>query len=217
MFRLHRPLISIPAVSASDLCGRRLSRSVRGVGVHPERLGAFGSLSSSCSGGSPDPFPPAFAPVSSNCHPACPEKRRERRNRRFPPCRKGFTFPLLSPTSCPCSLTEQNESKNRPLFSCVYKRQFPQTLSFLNLTNSRGDVFLLPQGLVPSFVFLWPRNTGHAFSGNAAHHSLFTTHESPHNFYPPAPDLRHNPAAQARTSVPLNQRAHSSSQTGRIQ
>jgi hypothetical protein len=92
-----------------------------------------------------------------------------------------------------------------------------------------------------------PRNTGHVFSArlcelrvSALSFSLLslstfkpfdlqtfqrrfsTTHYSllmvlPQNFYPPASDLRHNPAAQGHTSVPLNQRAHSSSQTGRIQ
>jgi hypothetical protein len=46
---------------------------------------------------------------------------------------------------------------------------------------------------------------------------LFTTHGSPQNFYPPAPDLRHNPAAQGHTSVRLHDRPHSSLQTGRIQ
>jgi hypothetical protein len=49
------------------------------------------------------------------------------------------------------------------------------------------------------------------------HYPLFTTHGSPQNFYPPASDLRHNPAAQGHTSVPLNYRAHSSLQIGRIQ
>jgi hypothetical protein len=69
------------------------------------------------------------------------------------------------------------------------------------------------------FTVLWiPR-------GGVCHHTrlpLLTTHYSlltglPHNFYPPASDLRHNPAAQGHTSVPLNQRAHSSSQMGRMQ
>ena len=39
----------------------------------------------------------------------------------------------------------------------------------------------------------------------------------PQNFYPPASDLRHNPAAQGHVSARLNKQAHSSSQTGRIQ
>ncbi len=44
------------------------------------------------------------------------------------------------------------------------------------------------------------------------HYSLLTTpsHSVPENFYPPASDLRHNPAAQL-------QRRQSSSQTGRNQ
>jgi hypothetical protein len=47
--------------------------------------------------------------------------------------------------------------------------------------------------------------------------SGLSTFPLPQNFYPPTLKLRHNPAAQGHTSVPLHQRAHSSSHTGRIQ
>jgi hypothetical protein len=54
-FRPRLPFLSVPAFSASDLCGLCVS--------------AFSPLSSSCSGGSSDPFPRAFASAPSCCHP----------------------------------------------------------------------------------------------------------------------------------------------------
>ena len=45
---------------------------------------------------------------------------------------------------------------------------------------------------------------------SATHYRPFTTHGSPQNFYPPAPKLRHNPAAQGQHPQP-------NPQTGRIQ
>jgi len=45
---------------------------------------------------------------------------------------------------------------------------------------------------------------------STAHYPLFTTHGPPQNFYPPAPKLRHNPAAQGQHPQP-------SPHTGRIQ
>ena len=74
-----------------------------------------------------------------------------------------------------------------------------------------------------------PRNAGHVFSARlcvlrasalsflfSSHQSRITSHRF-QNFYPPASDLRHNPAAQGHVSAALNQQAHSSSRTGRIQ
>jgi hypothetical protein len=84
MFRPRHPLLSVPAFS-SDLGTRRLPRSGRGVGVHPKRLGAFGSLSNLCSGGSSDPFPRSFAPVPSlpAFSPATPVGTRRNRRKSF--------------------------------------------------------------------------------------------------------------------------------------
>lgn len=52
---------------------------------------------------------------------------------------------------------------------------------------------------------------------STTHYQLFTTHGPPHNFYPPALKLRHNPAAQGRIKVQLNDWAQPIPQTGRIQ
>jgi hypothetical protein len=52
---------------------------------------------------------------------------------------------------------------------------------------------------------------------STAHYPLFTTHAPPRNFYPPAPKLRHNPAAQGRIKVQLNDWAQPNPHTGRIQ
>jgi hypothetical protein len=49
-----------------------------------------------------------------------------------------------------------------------------------------------------------------------SHQSRITSHRF-QNFYPPAPKLRHNPAAQGRIKLQLNDWAQPNPQTGRIQ
>ncbi len=60
------------------------------------------------------------------------------------------------------------------------------------------------------------RRSGRPLS-STSHQSRITSHLF-QNFYPPAPKLRHNPAAQGHTGVrSRNQRTHSIPLTGRIQ
>ena len=207
--------MSVPAFSASDLCGLCVS--------------AFSPLSSSCSGGSSDPFPRAFASAPSCCHP-------ERS--------KGSAFfgHLASPRNtrksiCHCSqaaipfritffahphhLTSIDshscKTQGRGLSSTTRPKPFP-------FFPQRVDMHRTGTAITPVILCVYFTFSGYPGGGvrRNAPLPLLTTHYSlltglPQNFYPPASDLRHNPAAQGHTSVPLNQRAHSIRHTGRIQ
>jgi hypothetical protein len=279
MFRARRPLISVPAFPSSDLCAS-----------------GFGSLRSFCSGGSSDPFTRPFAPVPSNCLPlALRNEGNEVRDLLF------LSYPLQLPM---LSVRAKREQKSLLLF--MHLQTSFSTNSFLSYSYKfQGGVFLLPQGLVPSFVVLAPdlsrrncrkpfpfmhllhnsrtpqggtansfpsraframnpgcplpcssilgpvayksRNTDHVFSALLSglcvsalslsalflstlncrlstsplqsfpsHQSRITSHRF-HNFYPPAPKLRHNPAAQGRIKVQPNDWAQPNPHTGRIQ
>jgi len=69
--------------------------------------------------------------------------RPSRRIKAHPGRRAAFSsFPPPPPIHYSCSPTEQNKSKNHPLFSCAYKRHFHQPFSFVMVTNTGGCVFL---------------------------------------------------------------------------
>ena len=97
-------------------------------------------------------------------------------------------------------------------------RAAPRTLRRRSPRPGRG-VILFPafplkfQALRPSNI---PTPLFH-YSLPTTHYALFTTHGPPQNFYPPAPNLRHNPAAQGRIKVQLNDWAQPNPHTGRIQ
>jgi hypothetical protein len=128
MFRPRRPLISVPAFPSSDLCAS-----------------GFGSLPSFCSGGSSGPFTRPFAPAPSNCLPlALRNEGNEVKDLLF----------LSYPRPAAYALTQsKTRAKIAPCFHALTDVIFPN--SFLSYSYKfQGGVFLLPQGLVPSFVLL---------------------------------------------------------------
>jgi hypothetical protein len=153
-------------------------------------------------------------------YPACPEKRRK--DCRMAPIPFRITsfahpHPLTPIESYSCKkqgrgwgVRNLHPTQALPSFSTVSK----------HTTRSNANISTLFTRLLHS-----PLDT----RGWGMPPSLFTTQcplptvpfspltGLPENFYPPAPDLRHNPAAQGHTIVRLNDRAHSSLQTGRIQ
>jgi hypothetical protein len=186
MFEPRRPLISVPAFPSSDLCALCVS--------------AFSSLPSFCSGGSSDPCSSptlgsfdATIPfrITSFAHP----------NHLTPiesySCKKhgrGVTYPAPPP----------NSTQSLPIFSTASKHSTHSSARnfnpFIRLLN--GSLDTRGWGILPR-------------AASTTHYPLFPTHYSlltvlPQNFYPPAPKLRHNPAAQGH-------HPQSSSQTGRIQ
>jgi hypothetical protein len=161
------------------------------------RVSAFGSLSSLCSGGSSDP-----------CSSLIPDSFDASIPFRITSFAAPHHVTLIESHLCKNrgGGTHRGSTQTLPIFSTASKhaeRRNPRISTLFNRLL-HGSLDTQGWGIPPR-----PSST--------THHSLFTTHQSAHNFYPPAPDLRHNPAAQGHTSVPLNQRAHSSSQTGRIQ
>ncbi len=209
MFRPRRPAMSVPAFSSSELC-----------------VSAFGSLPCFCSGGSSDPFPRSFAPVPSlpALSPATPVRtRRIRRkpflfidllhNSRTP---RGWGPRRLQPARPTPFLffphrvnIQRTGTPATPIVSCEYSR-------FSGCPGGWGrnhHSWLSPSkllGLRPTGH--GPRNTGHVFSARlcelcasalsfsplflSTFNCRLSTFLLPQNFYPPASDLRHNPAAQ---------------------
>jgi hypothetical protein len=103
-------------------------------------------------------------------------------------------------------MTRDHSAHALPIFSTPSKHP--------TRSNARNSIPFMP--LLHTSLYT-PGGGMHPRASSATHYPLFPTHGSPQNFYPPACDLRHNPAAQGHVSAALNQQAHSSSQTGRIQ
>ena len=203
MFNPRHPLISVPAFSSPDLC-----------------VPVFSSLSSFCSGGSSDPCsspildsfdeaipfritsfadPHPLTPIES--HLCKKQGRGWGRCQRFHPTQ---TLPLFSTASKhPIRRNSRKPSHSIGL------------LTFL-CTPRDGGGTTISGCLPPGFSIHTSRVTGHgshllcsarlcglcasALSFSPLFHSTFncrlSTSPLPQNFYPPAPKLRHNPAAQ---------------------
>jgi hypothetical protein len=239
MFRPRRPLISVPAFSSPDLCTRRLPRSGRGVGVHPERLGAFSSLSSFCSGGSSDPrsspIPDSFDAtipfgITSFADPhhltSIESHLYKKQGRGWGIQRSHSTQPLPSfstPSKHPTHSNARNFNPfmrllnrsldtrgggcrpvpSRTFFALRAQSAFHNSFLFIHLRT-----LLENSRVCPALTLQTPALTPPVASCTS-HQSRITSHRF-HNFYPPTPKLRHNPAAQGH-------HLQSNSRTGRIQ
>ncbi len=189
MFRRHQPLprpdlppTTIPSPSSPDPCARRLPRPRRGGS-------AFGSFCPA------DPIPFRIRTYEKTAHN--PFRIRTSKTQDLKP------FRIRTYEKPPGGVGRDSHSwlsSSMPLQATCKGHGTPVTPSLRVSANSAPLRYPFPL-LAPQLSIVDCRPL-------PSDQSRITSHRF-QNFYPPASDLRHNPAAQG-------QRPHSSSQTGRI-